>query len=136
MAALAGSALGEDRVATGFTVVVHPANPQRSVSVEFLRRAFFKQTTRWNHGATIQPVDLQFASPIRRVFSNRVLERPPEAVRGYWLQRIFSGREVPPLELDSDAAVIRWVIARPGAVGYVSADTNPAPAKALAITRD
>jgi len=132
-ALLAGSALGEDRVAPGFVVIVNPANPARSVSQDFLARAFFKQTTRWDHGEPIRPVDLPLASPIRRAFSDEVLKRPPAAVRGYWLQRIFSGRDVPPLELDSDAAVIRYVTASPGAVGYVSVATNPAPAKVLTV---
>ncbi len=133
VALLAPSARGEDRVARGFVVIVNPANPVRSVSDDFLARAFFKQMTRWDHGEAIRPVDLHFTSPVRAAFSNRVLKRPPQAVRGYWLQRIFSGRDVPPLELDSEAGVIRYVLASPGAVGYVSASTNPAPAKILTV---
>jgi hypothetical protein len=41
-------------------------------------------------------------------------------VRSYWQQRIFSGRDVPPPELDSDDAVIGFVSKYAGAVGYVS----------------
>lgn len=132
-ALFAGSALGEERVPPGFVIIVNPANPVRSVNEAFLTRAFFKQVTRWEHGAQILPVDQQVTSPVRRAFSNAVLGRPPQAVRGYWLQRIFSGRDVPPPELESDAAVIRYVMAFPGAVGYVSAATDPAPARVLAV---
>ncbi len=133
IALFSGSARGEGRVAHGFVLIVNPANPTRSVTEEFLTRAFFKRATRWEHGAPIHPVDQRLGSPIREAFSNDLLKRSPEAVRGYWLQRIFSGRDVPPLELDSDAAVIRYVMSAPGAVGYVAATTNPAPAKVLTV---
>jgi len=133
VALFAPSARGEDRVAREFVMIVNPANPVRSVSDDFLARAFFKQMTRWDHGEPIRPVDLHLTSPVRYAFSNGVLKRPPQAVRVYWLQRIFSGRDVPPLELDSEAAVIRYVLSSPGAVGYVSAATNPAPAKVLTV---
>ena len=42
------------------------------------------------------------------------------AVRSYWQQRIFSGRDVPPPEADSDLAVLRYVKENAGAIGYVS----------------
>jgi hypothetical protein len=42
------------------------------------------------------------------------------AVESYWQQAIFSGRSVPPLEKASDAEVLAFVRANPGAVGYVS----------------
>jgi len=47
-----------------------------------------------------------------------------EAVRRYWQQCIFSGRSVPPPELDSDEAIVRYVAKYRGAVGYVSADAK------------
>ena len=33
---------------------------------------------------------------------------------------MFSGRDVPPLEKDSDASVINFARNNPGAIGYVS----------------
>jgi ABC-type phosphate transport system substrate-binding protein len=110
--------------ASGFQVIVHPSNPVTHISYELLMQAFFKRTTRWNDGQTIRPVDLRADSPVRREFSNRVLKRSVMAVRSYWQQRIFSGRELPPPELDSDAAVLRFVQSSPGAIGYVSANTH------------
>jgi hypothetical protein len=50
--------------------------------------------------------------------------RSVAAVKSYWQQVIFSGRGVPPPELESDEAVIRHVTRSPGAVGYVSGAAN------------
>ena len=57
---------------------------------------------------------------MRRIFSERVLKRSVAAVRNYWQQRIFSGRDVPPPEVEGDEAVVAYVAEHPGAVGYVS----------------
>lgn len=121
-----------DQARPAFVVIVNPANPANHASQDFLAGVFFKRTTRWSHGEAIQPVDLPLQSAVRRAFSSEVLKRSAPAVRGYWLQRIFSGRDVPPLELDSDTAVVRYVLGSPGAIGYVSASAAT-PAKVLAI---
>jgi hypothetical protein len=49
-----------------------------------------------------------------------VRRRSAAAIRSYWQQRIFTGRGVPPPELESDAAVLRYVQTHRGGVGYVS----------------
>ena len=55
------------------------------------------------------------------------------AISSYWAQRIFSGRDVPPPELDSDEAVIEYVLKNRGAVGYVSPSAKLERAKVLPI---
>lgn len=122
-----------DPAPAAFKVIVHPDNPVRSMSQDFLAQAFFKQTMRWDNGETIEPVDLPLSTRTREEFSIRILKRSVLAVRAYWLQRIFSGRQVPPLELDSDAAVVQFVLGAPGAVGYVSAAADTANAKVVRV---
>jgi ABC-type phosphate transport system substrate-binding protein len=117
-----------------FVVVVHPEHPSESAAREFLADAFLKRTTRWEHGEAIAPVDLPAGSRTRKAFSERVLKRSVGAVRSYWQQRIFSGRGVPPPELDSDEAVLRYVSSRPGAVGYVSGGAKLDNARVLRVT--
>ena len=67
------------------------------------------------------PVDLSESAPAREAFSTAVHHKPVKAVRAYWQQQIFSGRDVPPPEKTSDEQVIAFVRATPGAIGYVSA---------------
>jgi ABC-type phosphate transport system substrate-binding protein len=117
--ALAAPALA-DEATPAFRVVVHPSNSMRSVERSFLADAFLKKVTRWGEGETIRPADLRPAVDARRAFTERVLKRSVGAVRSYWQQRIFSGRDVPPPELESDDEVIAFVAKHPGAVGYVS----------------
>jgi ABC-type phosphate transport system substrate-binding protein len=105
-------------------VIVHPSNPLRAAERELVADAFLKRVTRWQHGEVIRAVDLRPDNPVRQRFSASVLKRSIGAVRSYWQQRIFSGRDVPPPELESDASVVAFVAKFPGAIGYVSGSTK------------
>jgi ABC-type phosphate transport system substrate-binding protein len=116
-----------------YQVIVHPDNPSVAVDHKFLQDAFLKKITAWPGGEGIRPVDLVPDSGIRRRFTESVLKRSVDAVRNYWQQRIFSGRDVPPPELDTDDAVVTYVLKHEGAIGYVSSGAGLRGAKALAV---
>jgi ABC-type phosphate transport system substrate-binding protein len=116
-----------------FRVIVHASRPEQALSREFLANAFLKNVTRWSDDHALHPVDQKGDTHARRRFSESVLKRSVQAIKTYWQQRIFSGRGVPPPELDSDEAVVRWVESRPGAVGYVSGGAALGKTKAIAV---
>jgi ABC-type phosphate transport system substrate-binding protein len=106
--------------AAGFYVIINPQNPVTSVSRKFVMDAFLKKVTQWGDLFGIRPVDLRVDSSVRNAFSTELLKRSVSAVKTYWQQMVFSGRDVPPPELDSDEEVVRYVIRNPGGIGYVS----------------
>ncbi len=117
----------------GFMVIVNPQNPLSAARHEFLSQIFLKNISHWENGEIARPVDLSPGSPVRRAFSSNVIGRSVEAVRHYWQQRIFSGRDVPPAEFDSEDAVLHYVARYRGAVGYVSPTAKLAGLKTLAV---
>lgn len=116
-----------------FVVIVHRSNPMRQAARTFVADAFLKRTTRWPDGETIRPVDQRHASAVRARFTESVLRRPIAAVRSYWQQVIFTGRGVPPPELDDDREVLRYVSTHVGAIGYVSGSADVSAAATLAV---
>ena len=108
----------------GFQMIVHPSNPATVLDRRFVVDAFLKKVTRWPHDEVIRPADLESDSPVRRHFSEQVLKRSVAAVKTYWQQLVFAGRNVPPPELDGDWQVVRFVLKHPGAIGYVSAGAS------------
>ena len=78
-------------------------------------------------------VDLHGDATARQKFARDVLRRSLAAVRSYWQQLIFSGRNIPPPELESDAAVIAYVLKYPGAIGYVSGGANVDAVKVIVV---
>lgn len=118
----------------GFIIIVHPDNPVSSVDSDFLRDAFFKKTTHWRHGPAIRPIDLAGNLRIHDRFAHDVLKKTPAQLRAYWVQRIFSGTDVPPPAADSPANVIAYVIANPGTLGYLPSGVSPGAAKVVSIS--
>jgi ABC-type phosphate transport system substrate-binding protein len=134
---LAGTSVqANGRAVPAFQIIVHPSNRTASLDRKFVEDAFLKKVTRWpDNDSVIRPVDLGAGSPVRRAFSESVLNRSVEAVKGYWQQRIFSGRDVPPPELDTDDDVVRYVLKYDGAVGYVSGGANLEGARVVDVSR-
>lgn len=118
--ALCATTLAQTPAPAPYRVIVHGKSSVASIQRDFVADAFLKKVAHWPNGQGILPVDLDGDSPVRRKFSEEVLQRSVAAVRSYWQQLIFSGRNVPPPELDADQAVVEYVAKHKGAIGYVS----------------
>jgi ABC-type phosphate transport system substrate-binding protein len=116
-----------------YRIIVHPDNGATVLDRRLLEDAFLKKIKTWPNGETIRPADLSLGSPVRRRFSEEILQRPVAAVRAYWQQSIFSGRNVPPPELDSDEEVVSYVMKYAGAVGYVSGSASLNGPRVIAV---
>jgi ABC-type phosphate transport system substrate-binding protein len=116
-----------------YVVITHPSNTAPVVDRKFVEDAFLKKTTRWPDGRPIRPVDLAPDSPVRRKFSEDVLNRSVAVVKGYWQQKIFSGRDVPPPEVDSDKDAVRYVLKNEGSIGYVSGSADLGGSRVLVV---
>ncbi len=117
-----------------YRIVVHPENPADSISKDKASQYLLKKKSRWEHGQSAQPVDLDSRSPVREAFSRDVHGRSVASIKNYWQRQIFSGRGVPPPEVTSDAAVIDFVQRHPGGVGYVSASARLGSVKEVAVS--
>jgi len=132
LCALGGRSAGAE-AAPEFRVLIHPENPTTSLSKDFVTDLFLKRVTRWRDGEAVHPVDQRADSGVRKSFSDDVLRRSVSAVKRYWQQRIFSGRDLPPPEFDSDEAVVSYVLKHRGAIGYVSGRAKLDRAKSILV---
>jgi ABC-type phosphate transport system substrate-binding protein len=118
---------------TTFKVVVNQVSLVTTMDRKLLGDVFLKKVTRWGSGEVIRPVDLRPDSPVRQAFSDEILRRSVQAVKNYWQQLVFSGRDVPPPEVDTDEQVINYIRRFGGAVGYVSAAAPVDGVKIVAV---
>jgi len=119
--------------AADFKLVAHPDVSVSSLDSSDCSRIFLKKRQRWGDGTRIVPVDLSAASPVRRAFSRRVHHKPTVAVEAFWQKQLFTGQGVPPITLNSEADVIRYVKENPGAIGYVSPDVSTRGLKVIEV---
>lgn len=115
-----------------FKVIVREDCPASEISREDLSNIFLKLLTKWPSGEGIHPVE-PAATSDRLDFARVVHQRSLGAIRAYWLQQIYSGRDVPPTERRSDAEIVEYVRTTPGAIGYVSDQTPVQGVKVLAL---
>jgi ABC-type phosphate transport system substrate-binding protein len=135
LAAAAPAPAAAQGTTPSYVVVVNAANPLTSLSKGDLAKIFLKKVDRWSNGQQATPVNLGDTSPARERFTRDILGKSITALESYWQQQIFSGKNVPPVSKASDAEVIEFVRANPGAVGYVSAKAADAPGvKRLGVT--
>lgn len=115
------SATGAAPGASSFVVIVNAAN-RVALTRDEVAGIFMKRITRWkDDGQAVVAIDELPASPVREEFSRAVLRRDVDAMEAYWQQQIFSGRDVPPVQKETDAQIVAFVRRNRGAIGYVSA---------------
>ena len=88
------------------------------LALSTLRRLYLGRIARVA-GRRVQRFHLQSGSPAREAFSQSVLGRSEAALREYWLEQALTGGVLPPGEFASPAAMMQYVRAHPGAIGYV-----------------
>jgi ABC-type phosphate transport system substrate-binding protein len=107
-------------LADGFKLVVNSEQKTQKLTREEASRIFLKKVTRWSDGDEIRVVQPRTDSPVRRAFDPTVHKLPPAAIRAYWAQMVFSGRDIPPVEKSNDEAIVEFVKNNTGAIGVVS----------------
>lgn len=103
-----------------FKVIVNSSNSTTVLTRKQLSRFFLKKTGKWGNGRKVLPVDLMEKSPVREIFSKEVHKRSISKVRAYWQKQIFSGRHVPPPEMEFEKDILAFVESDSGAIGYIS----------------
>jgi len=119
--------------AASFKVIVHESVKVQSLPKKTVSDYFLKKAKRWDDNASVVPVDEIESSGVRDAFSRAIHGKPTAAIKSYWTQQIFSGRDVPPVEKKSDAEVLAFVKANPGAIGYVSDSANVDGVRVLSV---
>ena len=110
-----------------FRAIVNRSNPATSISRAELSAIYLRKLQSWPDKAVVTPVDHKLPSRVRDDFARWVHGKTAAYVVRYWQRLIFSGRAIPPAEVDSDEAVVRFIAADRYAIGYVSLNATLSP---------
>jgi len=99
-----------------------------------LRAIFTGEKTRFADGSHAVPVTLK-GGPVHEVFLRNHVGENPEGFRARWRKAVFTGQGAMPKTFDSEAALIQYVAATPGAVGYVSRISAQDNVKSLTLLK-
>ena len=102
-------------------MIVNRAATTSSLTTEMIRVYYLKQHKEWPSGEKVRPV--QQEGQTHSAFLGKVLNMSGADYERYWLERKYSAAETPPKLADDDEAVLKFVGALNGAIGYVDADS-------------
>ncbi len=96
-----------------------------------LRAIFIGEKTRFADGSHAVPVTLK-GGAVHEVFLKNHVGESPGDFQAQWRKAVFTGQGAMPKAFDSESALIEYVAATPGAVGYVSRISPQDNVKSLA----
>jgi hypothetical protein len=99
-------------------VVVSKSSIPAAMSADDARRIFLGVQRTFNDQAVT--VLFQRVGAAREEFNTKVLGKTGSELTSYMVARIFTGRSVPPTEVEGDEGVKRALANNPAAIGYVS----------------
>lgn len=109
----------------GVLIIANPDVREGSMEENEIERIYLGKMTRWSDDSLIVPVMLK-KGEIHEEFLDQYLDRTSHRFVSYWRQMVFTGKGIPPKSFTSEAELVAFVAATPGAVGYVS-DSGAAP---------
>ena len=113
-------------------VIVNSSVSARGISSDDLRDVFLGEKHALEEGWKVSPVFLK-NGPTHDAFLRAYIGKSDGAFRAGWLRLVFTGKGTLPRTFDSETALLDYIAATPGAIGYArSAGTHP-NVKVLAV---
>ena len=100
----------------------------KSASLKHIRSIFRGKYSSWNNKQTVIIVLPSRKNISVQDVSSHIYETSTTGMQKFWLSQVFQGRSNPPVFLDSDEEIIRYVAKNPGAIGIVHKPNFPVSA--------
>lgn len=131
MVAVAGLVLARPAAADELLIIANPSvKVSRPLGINFLAAIYLLRITTWPDGTHIVPVNREAKSPVREIFTSRVLRQNRATLQAYWNEMHYRGK-LPPVVQESEQAMLAFIRKVPGAVGYIDASRVPAGVRVL-----
>lgn len=131
--------LGEARHARAqaheLVVIANPEGDGKPLSEADLASIFTGGNKAWNNGKPIKVFNLATQTPERTTFDKAVLNKTPEQVSQYWVDKLVRGEGQPPTQVPRVELMAKVVASLPGAIGYVTPDKVDPKVKVVARIR-
>jgi ABC-type phosphate transport system substrate-binding protein len=101
-------------------VVVHPSNVS-SFSDKDLKKIFLAKKKKFPAGGRIIVLRQKKGTPVKLQFVQGLLNKSENQLKAYWSRLIFTGKALPPKEIDGDTEMKKRVSANPSVIGYIDA---------------
>lgn len=105
-------------------VIVNSKNPVSEMDQAEVSALYLGRYQAYRDGSFALPFDQLADGDIRGMFYQLLTGKPEAYINAYWARILFTGRAMPPRQLENDSAVLDIVQKNLSAIGYVSAGTK------------
>jgi ABC-type phosphate transport system substrate-binding protein len=102
-------------------VIANKSVKANDVSASDLRDVFNGDKSSLSDGSHVVPVTLK-GGPVHEAFLKKYVGKGDAAFRAAWRSLVFAGSASMPKTFDTESAMVEYVAATPGAIGYVGKD--------------
>jgi ABC-type phosphate transport system substrate-binding protein len=113
-------------------VVVYPSN-DTALNAKLVKRIFLGKENKFSNGKEVLPLNQAPYSGVRGAFDTDTLGCSSTQIAVYWSKLVFTGKNIPPKELDNDTALLVLVADNPNAIGYVDSASVSDVVKAISL---
>jgi ABC-type phosphate transport system substrate-binding protein len=113
-------------------VIVNSGVKTTEVSASDLRDIFTGAKSSLGDGSHVTPVTLK-GGESHEAFLKKYVGKSDSAFRAGWRSLVFTGQASMPKTFDTEAALLDYVAATPGAIGYVGKDPSRDKVKTLEV---
>lgn len=116
--------LGSGAAADELWVIVNSKNPISAMDKAEVSALYLGRYQAYRDGSFALPLDQLADGDVRATFYQLLTGKSEVYINAYWARILFTGRAMPPRQLENDSAVLAIVQKNPSAIGYVSAGTK------------
>jgi len=113
-------------------VVANNGVKAADISSDDVRDVFTGTKSALKDGSRVTPVTLKGGAS-HEAFLKKYVGKSDSAFRAGWRSLVFTGQAAMPKTFDTEAALLDYVAATPGAIGYVGKEADQSKVKTLAV---
>ena len=119
-------------VLAGPVLIGHPGIPADSLPEGDVQKVFLGKTGTWSDGSRVV-LSMVDRDDLSDAFFKAYVKKSPKQFTTFWKKAVFSGTGEMPSEFATEAELVAFVAATPGAVGYIDEATAHDGVKVIAI---
>jgi ABC-type phosphate transport system substrate-binding protein len=116
-------------------VIVNTANSTPELTVDQISDIFLKKKTTFDGGLEALPVNLKEGEQLRQEFYEKASQKSPSQLKAYWSKSVFTGKKIPPKDLNSADEVKKFVSSTPGGIGYIDKAAADSTVKVILVVK-
>jgi ABC-type phosphate transport system substrate-binding protein len=113
-------------------IIANPSVKANDITKGDIRDIFLGAVATLRDGTKVVPILLNGGTQ-NEEFLKAYIGKTDSAYRATWRSLVFSGQKTMPKSLEDDAAVVTFVAAHPGSVGYINENSPHAGVKVLTV---